>query len=249
MDNLLHKLNILNDLIRDIRQSHHEIDFVIPMIKSYLKRMAIEIDDNLKIIFSYDNTNELITNNNFLGNENDNVNYWLITIDNKDLYKNNYKKFSYQLCKIRNGIPIFSIIGLPELRLIYFARKGLGSVRQWKNLCPKRLKARVLNKRILINGNVSLENQNYSILDLINESNLDDVFPEQGVQKMLAIAEGRANFFPCLYKTKTWETAAAQLICEEAGCCVLEVDTKRQLTYNVNKDENAHFVVLGRKDG
>jgi hypothetical protein len=248
MDNLLYRLTILNDLIRDVRREHSEIGFVTPMIKSYLKRMAIEIDSDLKIIFSFEGQNELIIHNDFLGDNDDNFNYWTIVIDNKDLYENNYEKFSYQLCKIRDGIPIFSVIGIPKQQVIYIARKGLGSFRKWKDLCPKKMRARVFNNRILINGNVSLENQNYGILDLINENDLGDIYPEEGVKKMLSIAEGRANFYPCLYKTKTWETCSAQLICEEAGCSVLEVETKKSLTYNINKRENVHFVVLGGKN-
>ena len=80
----------------------------------------------------------------------------------------------------------------------------------------------------------------------ITLDSLDNVYSEFGVKKMLSIAEGRAKLFPCLYKTKTRETAAAQLICEEAGCSVLETDTKKPLTYHLNKYQNSHFIVMSK---
>lgn len=244
MDNLLYRLNILNDLIKDIRSDHNEIEYIIPMTKAYLQRIAVQIDSNIKILFSYEEINDVIIHNDFLGNTQDDLNYWNIIIDNKDLYENKYERFSYQLCKIKNGIPMLSIIGLPQSQLVYLAKKGIGSFRQWKNLCPKKIKSSPLNNKVLINGNVSLENQNYGILDLIDS--LDNVYSEFGVKKMLSIAEGRAKLFPCLYKTKTRETAAAQLICEEAGCSVLETDTKKPLTYHLNKYQNSHFIVMSK---
>ena len=241
MDNLLNKLNILNNLINDTKYNHSEIDYIIPLIKSYLKKIAIKNNPNLKILCHIGFQNEIIIHNDFLGNIEDTDNFWLLVIDKKVLYELNYDKFSYQLCKIINNSPVLSIIGFPKQKYIYIARSGLGAFRQYRDLCPRKLLPKSNpNNNILVNGEISLDNQNYGILDLINENN---VLYELGVMKMLAIAEGRASFFPCFFKTWSWETASGQLICEEAGCSVMEIETNKPLTYNINKLENEYFII------
>jgi 3'(2'), 5'-bisphosphate nucleotidase len=65
--------------------------------------------------------------------------------------------------------------------------------------------------------------------------------------KMCRVAEGVADFYPRLGPTMEWDTAAAQIVVEEAGGLLIDIDGQA-LRYN-NRDTltNGEFFVIGDK--
>ena len=63
--------------------------------------------------------------------------------------------------------------------------------------------------------------------------------------KFLLIAAGEAHVYPRLAPTMEWDTAAAQIIVEEAGGRVWNYETKQALRYNKENLLNPYFVVEG----
>ena len=61
------------------------------------------------------------------------------------------------------------------------------------------------------------------------------------------MAEGNADYYPRLGLTSEWDTAAAQIIVEEAGGVMADLNGQA-LKYN-SKDSllNPHFIVSGRE--
>ena len=42
--------------------------------------------------------------------------------------------------------------------------------------------------------------------------------------------------------TKEWDTAASHIILKEAGCKIIDIKTKKELTYNKETFKNNHFI-------
>ena len=64
--------------------------------------------------------------------------------------------------------------------------------------------------------------------------------------KFLIIAMGNAHLYPRLAPTMEWDTAAAQIVLEEAGGKVLNNETQEPLRYNKENLLNPHFIATGR---
>jgi len=63
--------------------------------------------------------------------------------------------------------------------------------------------------------------------------------------KFMLIAEGKAHIYPRIAPTMEWDTAASQIIVEEAGGKVLKYENNEQFTYNKKSLLNGFFVVYG----
>lgn len=59
------------------------------------------------------------------------------------------------------------------------------------------------------------------------------------------LARGDADLYPRLGPTSEWDTAAGQVILEEAGGSVLDFYTRQPLRYNKESPLNPHFIALG----
>jgi 3'(2'), 5'-bisphosphate nucleotidase len=64
--------------------------------------------------------------------------------------------------------------------------------------------------------------------------------------KFLILATGDAAIYPRLAPTMEWDTAAAQIILEEAGGRVINIETDDKLKYNKEILRNPYFVAYGR---
>ena len=61
--------------------------------------------------------------------------------------------------------------------------------------------------------------------------------------KLCLVAEGRADIYPRLAPTMEWDTAAGQVIVEEAHGSVLNSETNEPLRYNKKNLLNPWFIV------
>lgn len=61
--------------------------------------------------------------------------------------------------------------------------------------------------------------------------------------KLCLVAEGKAHIYPRLGPTMEWDTAAGQIIAEEAGAKVVRFDNGQPLTYNKENLLNPYFIV------
>ena len=59
------------------------------------------------------------------------------------------------------------------------------------------------------------------------------------------VAEGEADLYPRFAPTMEWDTAAAQIIVEEAGGKVIIERSDSPVLYNKENLLNPHFLVIG----
>ena len=69
--------------------------------------------------------------------------------------------------------------------------------------------------------------------------------PKGSALKFMNIAEGSADIYPRIGTTMEWDTAAAQIIVEEAGGKILNRETQEPLIYNKPDLKNPDFVAMG----
>lgn len=66
--------------------------------------------------------------------------------------------------------------------------------------------------------------------------------------KFLMLAQGEAHLYPRMALTSEWDTAAAQIVLEEAGGKVLNNTTGQPLQYNKENLLNPYFIAYGRME-
>ncbi|HVK61396.1 MAG TPA: 3'(2'),5'-bisphosphate nucleotidase CysQ [Bdellovibrionales bacterium] len=62
--------------------------------------------------------------------------------------------------------------------------------------------------------------------------------------KFCKIAQGDYDVYPRFGPTSEWDTAAGQVICEEAGCLVVSLKTGQALNYGKSDFRNEGFIVI-----
>ena len=91
--------------------------------------------------------------------------------------------------------------------------------------------------------------QNSSVLTklFIKDNNITKVSKIGSSLKLCFLAEGLIDVYPRFNGTKEWDTAAAHIICKEAGCKIIDVKSKKELNYNKETIKN-NFFIASRND-
>ena len=55
--------------------------------------------------------------------------------------------------------------------------------------------------------------------------------------KLCKLAEGEIDLYPRINGTMEWDTAAPHIIINEAGCKLIDMQTKKELSYNKNYEK------------
>jgi 3'(2'), 5'-bisphosphate nucleotidase len=186
--------------------------------------------------------------------------FWMVDpLDGTDEFINRTSDFTVNIALIQNGYPTIGIVYAPAYKRIYFAVKERGSYH--KNNVKPDINAQ-FNYDEMIENSVKLPiyntNSNSLIVvtsrlhispdtsDYVNE--LQKKYPDITVirrgssLKMCMLAVGKADIYPRLDTTWEWDTAASQLIAEEAGFTVCSVEDEKRLSYNKENMQNPWFI-------
>jgi 3'(2'), 5'-bisphosphate nucleotidase len=200
--------------------------------------------------------------------------YWLIDpLDGtKEFIKKN-GEFTVNIAIIRNRKPVAGVIYVPDKNVLYFALNILGSfkadsiegiesvIRQSTGPATEIVEEAIEN---IIDASTALPlndsaNRPFTIIGSRShaspelESFVEEKRQEHGEVefisagsslKLCLVAEGKADIYPRTGPTMEWDTAAGQAIAENAGCKVLQYDTREPLIYNKENLLNPWFVVL-----
>jgi 3'(2'), 5'-bisphosphate nucleotidase len=191
--------------------------------------------------------------------------FWLLDpIDGtKEFIKRN-GEFTVNLALIQNHEPILGIIYAPVFKDLYFAIKNIGSFKldRHKHIEMGFLANYSLEEIIRNAMRLPIQNASRPFTVIASRSHLDDTtsrwikskkmdYPEMDILycgsslKMCKVAEGSADVYPRFGRSNEWDTAAGQIIVEEAGGEFLNYETGKRLAYNKNSLENPWFIVQG----
>ena len=168
----------------------------------------------------------------------------------KEFIKKN-NEFTVNISLIENSVPVIGVIYAPALNVLYFSEKKLGAYKVFITnldefdhsnclrlpLVKKFKEYKVLTSRSHLNDNTL----NY--IDNLKVNNLKVVSVPMGSSlKFCLLAEGLADCYPRFSPCMEWDTAAGQIICDEAGFKVIDLKTMKPIIYNRENLINNYFI-------
>ncbi|WP_415882795.1 3'(2'),5'-bisphosphate nucleotidase CysQ [Neptuniibacter sp. QD34_54] len=175
--------------------------------------------------------------------------FWCIDpLDGTKEFINRNDEFTINISLIENNRPIFGIIYVPVSTVAYWGGNEIGAWKQENGQAPAQIRSRPLGKELIVassrrHGQEVNENL---ILPIAKQFSQISHRGMGSSLKMCLIAEGMADFYPRLYPTSEWDTAAAQAILEAAGGRLVNAKTLEGLTYNLRESlENPYFFACG----
>ena len=172
--------------------------------------------------------------------------FWLVDpLDGtKEFIKRN-GEFTVNIALIKGQQPILGIVYVPVTDEMYIAAKGHGTLVE-KNGERKQLQAadfaltdsglQVVCSRSHLNADTQ------AFVDRLQNPQL---VPQGSSLKFTILAKGKAHVYPRLGPTMEWDTAAAQIVLEEAGGKVISERTGKPLEYNKENLLNPYFIAYG----
>ena len=172
--------------------------------------------------------------------------FWLVDpLDGTRDYINNGDNFCICISLISDNFPILGIIYSPISKDFYYSFKNSGSFILKENLKPRKINSIKMSKT---NANTIFTSSSIRerVLEVLADSIINyDFVKQSSALKFGNIASGRGCFYPRLGPTHEWDTAAGQILVEEAGGIVVDKFMER-LSYNKNKTFiNKEFFVIG----
>ena len=172
--------------------------------------------------------------------------HWLVDpLDGTREFIRGNGEFAVNIALVEGNRPLLGVVVAPVLDVAYFAARGAGAWKQCGLAGAEPIHVRpvpsdrptVARSRCPVTGE-----RLQRFLDELGEH--DEIAMGASLKSCL-VAEGVADVYARLGPTGEWDTAAAQVIVEEAGGHITDA-TARDLRYNERESLiNPHFVVYG----
>lgn len=179
----------------------------------------------------------------------------------KEFVKRN-GEFTVNVALVEEGLPVLGVIYSPVFKDLYFAAKGLGAYKIDKHVFidhVETVEQLSLQQLITMAGKLPLHEPGGAYKVVASRSHMSSEtyhYIEQLKQqhgaveivstgssiKMCWVAEGVANEYPRFGPTMEWDTAAGQAILQEAGCELIDFETKQPMRYNREELRNNWFI-------
>lgn len=174
--------------------------------------------------------------------------FWLLDpLDGTKEFLNHTDEFTINLALIHDESPVAGFIFMPVTNELYFAIKGYGSFQ-------------VLESNIEIPIQVSNFTLDDSHLRVVSSRNYTDprtdtyirhlqsptIIAKGSALKFVWIAKGAADYYPRMIHIMEWDTAAGQILIEEAGGKLVEASSGKPLKYNKPVMVNPYFIASGK---
>jgi len=168
----------------------------------------------------------------------------------KEFIKKN-NEFTVNIALIENSKPVIGVIYAPALNVLYFSEKKLGAYKilinnsdEFDHSNPLRLPlVEKSNEYKVLTSRSHLNDKTLDYIDNLKVNNLKVVsIPMGSSLKFCLLAEGLADCYPRFSPCMEWDTAAGQIICEEAGFKVIDLKTMKPIVYNRENLINNYFI-------
>ncbi len=172
--------------------------------------------------------------------------YWLVDpLDGTKEFINRNGEFTVNIALIHEEKPILGVANVPCLEETYWAVKGEGAyfIKNGQTQKLTALKFGLNNRALKIL--CSRSHLNPATEQFLKKFDQPKLIAKGSSLKFTTIAKGEAHIYPRLAPTMEWDTAAAQIVLEEAGGKVLNAETNMPLRYNKKELLNPHFIAFG----
>ena len=154
--------------------------------------------------------------------------------------------FTTNIALVENGEIILGVVGIPAADEIYWAVKGEGAFFRKNGQVQKLEAARFKTTDKGLKIVASRSHLNEETQDFISHFNEPDLVSRGSALKFLLLAKGEAHVYPRIAPTMEWDTAAAQIILEEAGGKLTVHETGEPMKYNRENLRNPAFIATGK---
>ncbi len=175
--------------------------------------------------------------------------YWLVDpLDGtKEFIKRN-GEFTVNIAFVKERKSVMGLVYVPLSGILYKGILGQGAQKidasgQTHELACTHFSFEDESIRVV----TSRSHLNDATKAILRKLNKPQILAKGSSLKFLAIAEGQAEYYPRMGPTMEWDTAAAQIILEEAGGQVLCADTKAALRYNKKSLLNPNFEAMATR--
>ncbi len=146
---------------------------------------------------------------------------------------------------VENGEVVAGVVGIPAQGELYWAVKGQGAF-MIKNQAEKPIHAAQFSQGDTgLNIVCSRSHLTPETEAFISKYTNPNLVSRGSALKFLLLAKGEAHVYPRIAPTMEWDTAAAQIVLEEAGGKVLVFETGEPMRYNRENLLNPSFVAYG----
>jgi len=169
--------------------------------------------------------------------------FWMIDpLDGtKEFIKKN-GEFTVNIALIYQEEVVAGVVYTPVVRNLFWAIRGMGAYKDGKRLKVNSFNMSLKNLKVV----ASRSHMNEDTQNFVDQLNAAQIVSRGSSLKLLMVAEGDADMYPRYAPTMEWDTAAAQIIVEEAGGQVLVKDTVNPVSYNKENLLNPFFLVRGK---
>ncbi|HUW97702.1 MAG TPA: 3'(2'),5'-bisphosphate nucleotidase CysQ [Acidiferrobacter sp.] len=172
--------------------------------------------------------------------------YWSVDpLDGTKEYVARTGAFVVSIALVEDGRAVLGVIHVPVTGEVYFARRGGGAYKAERGTIRRLHPTPFPGRRIRLVGSAR---HGTEAVDALCESLSQAVAPIErtalgSAWKFGRLAEARADLYPRLGPTHTWDTAAGQCVLEEAGGAV-RIAGRTPLTYHHPRQLNPSFVAV-----
>ena len=162
--------------------------------------------------------------------------FWLIDpLDGTKNFINKQGEFTVNIALIEQTRPILGVIHAPVLKETFYARENQGAFKNGERIFNKS------NRKNLIAAD-SISHSTPEMAAFFKTYQISNIEQFGASLKLCRLAEGVIDVYPRLNGTSEWDTAAGQVIAQEAGCKLIDVKSCNALTYNKKSMRNNHFI-------
>ena len=169
--------------------------------------------------------------------------FWLLDpLDGTRDFVARLDTFVVCIARVVDHYPVLGLIHAPVTGETWWACKGLGC------FGPEGQKLYRTDQRMppVAAGSRSMPSERMQVFyDTFGIKNVERI---GSALKFCKLAEGAVDLYPRFGPTSEWDTAAGQIIAEEAGCQVIEVKTGQRLRYGKAGLLNAGGFMASRRD-
>ena len=168
----------------------------------------------------------------------------------KEFIKKN-NEFTVNIALIENSKIVIGVIYAPALNVLYFSERKLGAYKTLITALDEFDNSKAFRLPLVENSNEykvltsrsHLDDNTLDYIDNLKINNLKVVSVPMGSSlKFCLLAEGLADCYPRFSPCMEWDTAAGQIICEEAGFKVVDLKTMKPIIYNRENLINNYFI-------
>ena len=137
------------------------------------------------------------------------------------------------------------MVAIPIMDEIYWAVKGEGAFSLKSGKTEKLQAAQFKSSDKGLKIMASRSHLNEETKNFISHFTEPEIVSRGSALKFLLLANGEAHIYPRIAPTMEWDTAAAQIILEEAGGSLIVHETSKPMRYNRKNLRNPAFIAMG----